>query len=146
MNQRFSLFLLCLFGLGSACSQSPSSSSSPKPTPRNVTVEETSPQDDERSDNEVEAEQDTDRENENLETDESEASTEEVARISQSRAQSILQASCMAAGCHADLSEIINAATLIQQLEDELMPPPNQARYTLSDKSRAELILYFSSQ
>lgn len=125
------------------CSKSSSTSSSPRPVTRGVEVE--SKTDDDTASSGTDRDQSTDTSS-STDSDTTDSDSDEITMISESRALSIMQASCMAAGCHSDLTALTNEPTLIQQLENELMPPPNQSRYTLSDRSRAELVLYFSNQ
>ncbi len=70
----------------------------------------------------------------------------EVALITESRARSIMAASCIAGDCHGSVDDIFTSENMIFQLENNIMPPPEQARYTLSDQRRAELVLFFNNQ
>lgn len=70
---------------------------------------------------------------------------EEVALISEERARGIIEASCLAAGCHATPDQVLENGQIIFQLETSLMPPLDQSRYTLSDTRRAELVKYLKS-
>jgi hypothetical protein len=71
---------------------------------------------------------------------------DEVAEITEEQALGIIEASCLAANCHATTDELLASAQLLERIEDGTMPPTNQSRYTLSDEKRAELVLYLQSQ
>lgn len=92
------------------------------------------------NDDQNEPEDSTDKRSNDDETE------DEVALISKSRAEGIMEASCSASDCHSDIDLLFEAESLIDHLEDETMPPPDQSRYTLSDQRRSELIKYFENQ
>ena len=125
-----SLFWLCFAMISVGCS---SESSSTAPSTR------ATPDSGSTSNNDT-------SKNTNSGDDENEDEDEEVALISESQARSTMEASCMAAACHADIDTIFDAETTLTRIENETMPPPDQARYTLSDRKRAELVKFYKDK
>lgn len=90
--------------------------------------------------------EDDDSSNPNTNPDNDSTETPVIRDINEETALGIMEASCLAAGCHNSTDQIIDSETLVQHLEDETMPPPDQSRYTLSDTRRAELLLYLEGR
>lgn len=82
----------------------------------------------------------------NTDPDDSSDVDQPVALISENQARNIMEASCLAADCHAAVDEVFEHVDIINKLIDEEMPPPDQSRYTLSDNRRAELVLFFQTR
>ncbi|SMF68573.1 hypothetical protein [Pseudobacteriovorax antillogorgiicola] len=133
MNPRLSMLSIWLLSVA-ACSSKNTTTTSPRAS--SETTEDRS----ENSDSSNNTDQETDDQSQ------TDTSNEEVRLITESQARSIMEASCIAAGCHADVDEIFDSNTIVTQIESELMPPPDQGRYTLSDEKRAELLLFFSNR
>ena len=128
---RFLLISLLISSFAASCSESDSGpvATMPAPTPTTEKPKDTS----------------TSPPSEDPDEDSSEK-PEEVALISETAARGIVEASCLAAGCHATVDQVWVSTQLQFQVETSLMPPLDQSRYTLSDKKRAELVKYLKSR
>ncbi|MFW7379849.1 MAG: hypothetical protein ACOH5I_13635 [Oligoflexus sp.] len=116
--------------------EGPSNSSSSSPT-RTTNQSPATPSDEDTTDNDgddSDADDDTD----------TDPGSEEI--ISESRALSIMQASCQAADCHVRAEDILAFATVVTRLEDGTMPPTDQSRYTIRSDRRAQLIAFFKDR
>jgi hypothetical protein len=68
------------------------------------------------------------------------------APLNAAQASALVRGSCIFAGCHADGPTLMAAPSILIQLRDNLMPPPNQQRYTLRSADRAALLAYLQNR
>lgn len=69
-----------------------------------------------------------------------------VRALDDNQAASLIRASCIYAGCHTDITLVMASPILLTQLQNNLMPPPNQQRYTLGSADRTALVNYLQKK
>jgi hypothetical protein len=65
--------------------------------------------------------------------------------LNEAQALALVRGSCIFAGCHADAGTVLASPNILMQVKDNLMPPPNQQRYTLRPADRAALVAYLEN-
>jgi hypothetical protein len=68
------------------------------------------------------------------------------APLTEAQALSVIRGSCIYAGCHADAPTLMASPNIVSQLQNNVMPPTNQQRYTIRAQDRQALIAFLQTK